>query len=181
MHGFALNLSPDMRLFSLIVPCGIRDYGVTSLAELLDGPAPDVEAVRAGLSDGTIDAVATDHAPHAPEAKDVPVEEAPPGMLGLETALAVTLTVLSLDRALALLSWQPAAIAGLGARHGGPVAEGRPANLCVIDPSATWQVDARRLASRSRNTPYDGWKLTGRVRHTVHNGEPVVVDAEAVR
>lgn len=141
----------------------------------------DVEAVRAGLADGTVDAIATDHAPHAPEAKDVPFAEAPPGMLGLETALAVALTVAPLATVLALMSWQPAAIAGLGDRHGGPVAEGRPANLCVIDPAATWQVDAGRLASRSRNTPFDGWKLTGRVRHTVVAGAPAVVDGEAVR
>ncbi|MGH9082321.1 MAG: dihydroorotase [Acidimicrobiales bacterium] len=141
----------------------------------------DVAAVRAGLADGTIDAIATDHAPHAPEAKDVPFAEAPPGMLGLETALAVALSVAPLERVLAVMSWRPAAIAGLSDRHGGPVVEGRPANLCVIDPAATWQVDAGRLASRSRNTPYDGWELTGRVRHTVRAGEPVVVDAEAAR
>ena len=141
----------------------------------------DTKALREGLADGTVDAIATDHAPHAPEAKDVPFDEAPPGMLGLETALAVALSVLDLERALALLSWQPAAIAGLDGRHGGPVQEGYPANLCVIDPSATWSVDAHRLASRSRNTPFDGWTFTGRVRHTVHEGEPVVVDGVAVR
>lgn len=143
----------------------------------------DVAAVRAGLADGTLDAVATDHAPHAPEAKDAPFDQAPPGMLGLETALALALTELDLpaERVLALLSWQPAAVAGLADRHGGPVAPGRPANLCVVDPAATWVVDAGRLASRSRNTPYAGRTLTGRVRHTVLGGEPVVVDGEAVR
>ncbi|HEX6567678.1 MAG TPA: dihydroorotase, partial [Acidimicrobiales bacterium] len=77
--------------------------------------------------------------------------------------------------------WRPAAIVGAGGEHGGPVAEGRPANLCVIDPSAAWTVDADRLASRSRNTPYAGMTLTGRVRHTILAGEPVVVDAEAQR
>jgi dihydroorotase len=141
----------------------------------------DVAAVLAGLLDGTIDAVATDHAPHAPESKDVPFDEAPSGMLGLETALAIALTVLELDRALALLSWQPAAVAGLSDRHGGPVREGAAANLCVIDPQAAWTVDAGRLASRSRNTPFAGWKLAGRVRHTIAAGEPVVVDGEASR
>jgi dihydroorotase len=147
----------------------------------------DVEAIKAGLADGTIDAIATDHAPHTPEAKERTFEEAPPGMLGLETALALTLTelvepgVLSLSSALALLSWRPAAIAGIGDRHGGPVEAGRPANLCVIDPAATWEVDPTRLASRARNTPYAGRKLTGRVRHTLLRGEPVVVDCEAQR
>ena len=141
----------------------------------------DAAALRAGLLDGTVDAIATDHAPHAPEAKDVPFDEAPPGMLGLETALAVAMSVLELESALALLSWRPAAIAGVEDRHGGPVAVGRAANLCVIDPDESWVVDAGRLASRSRNTPFAGWKLTGRVRHTVLEGEPVVVDGEAQR
>ncbi|HEX8582359.1 MAG TPA: dihydroorotase, partial [Acidimicrobiales bacterium] len=81
----------------------------------------------------------------------------------------------------ALLSWRPAAVARVADEHGGPVAEGRPANLCVVDPAAAWTVDPARLASRSRNTPYAGRRLTGRVRHTVLRGEPVVVDGEAQR
>jgi dihydroorotase len=146
----------------------------------------DVAAVKDGLADGTIDAIATDHAPHVPEAKEQPFEEAPPGMLGLETAFALTLSelvepgVLDLAGALACLSWRPAAIAGLG-DHGGPIEPGRPANLCVLDPAVRWEVDPTRLASRSRNTPYAGRKLTGRVRHTVLYGEPVVVDGIAQR
>jgi len=142
----------------------------------------DVAAIKAGLADGTIDAIATDHAPHAQETKEAPFDEAPCGMLGLETALALALTELDLaiGQILALLSWQPAAIAGL-ADHGGPIVPGRPANLCVIDPEATWVVDPYRLASRSRNTPYAGRTLTGRVRHTVLRGTPVVIDAEAQR
>ncbi len=146
-------------------------------------PPADVDAVKAGLTDGTLDAVATDHAPHAPEEKEQPFDQAPPGMLGLETALALALEELGLDTegVLALLSWRPARIAGVEGSHGGPVAEGRPANLCVIDPAASWVVEPERLASRSRNTPYAGRKLTGRVRHTLLFGEPVVIDAEAVR
>jgi len=145
--------------------------------------ADDVAAVRAGLADGTIDCIATDHAPHAPETKEQPFDEAPPGMLGLETALAVALTHLDLPmpEVLALLSWRPAAILGVDGTHGGPIAEGRPANLCVIDPAATWTVEPERLASRSRNTPYAGMTLTGRVRHTLVGGEAVVVDAECQR
>ena len=143
----------------------------------------DVEAVKEGLRSGALDAVATDHAPHAQEAKEVPFEEAPPGMLGLETSLALALSELdaSLQQVLALLSWQPARIAGISGEHGGPVAEGRPANLCVIDPEARWVVEPGRLASRSRNTPYAGRKLSGQVRHTVLRGEPVVVDGEPQR
>ncbi len=150
-------------------------------------PGADVEAVKAGLADGTIDAIATDHAPHAPETKDLPFDQAPPGMLGLQTALSLALTELDLplERVLALLSWQPAAICGLDPDHGGdqggPVAPGSAANLCVIDPSATWIVDPALLASRSRNTPYAGRTLTGRVRHTVFRGEPVVIEGEAQR
>jgi dihydroorotase len=147
-------------------------------------PVADVEAVRAGLADGTLDAIATDHAPHAQEDKERPFDHAPPGMLGLETALAVALTHLDLplQQVLALLSWQPARIAGLDARgHGRPVAEGAPANLCVIDPDEVWVVEPAKLASRSRNTPFAGHKLTGRVRHTLLRGEPVVVDGLAQR
>lgn len=150
-------------------------------------PQSDVDAVKAGLADGTIDAIATDHAPHAPELKDLPFDQAPPGMLGLETAFSLSLGELDLPlaRVLALLSWQPAAIAGLDAAHGGgqggPIVPGAVANLCVLDPSATWTVHPSALASRSRNSPYDGWTLTGQVRHTVFRGEPVVIDAEAQR
>jgi dihydroorotase len=145
--------------------------------------ADDVAAVKAGLADGTIDAIATDHAPHPQEAKESPFDEAPCGMLGLETALSLALTETGLapERVLALLSWQPARIAGLEADHGGPIAEGRPANLCVLDPTATWTVDPSRLASRSRNTPYAGRAMTGRVRHTFLRGEPIVLDGEAQR
>jgi dihydroorotase len=81
---------------------------------------------------------------------------------------------------LARLSWGPAAIAGL-AEHGGPIVAGASANLCVFDPDLEWTVDASRLASRARNTPYAGRSLRGRVRHTVLRGEPVVVDGEARR
>jgi dihydroorotase len=145
----------------------------------------DVDALRAGLVDGTIDAIATDHAPHAPETKAAPFEEAPPGMLGVETALAVVLTtlvepgVVSLANALGALSWRPARLSGLDAHgHGGPVAAGRPANLCVIDPAVRWVVDAARLASRATNSPWHEWKLTGKVRHTLLAGIPTVRDSE---
>ncbi len=126
----------------------------------------DVRAIREGLADGTIDAIATDHAPHTPESKERPFEEAPPGMLGLETALAVTITelvepgLLSLQDALGLLSWRPARIAGLSS-HGGPILAGAPANLTIFDPGDEWVVDPDRLASRARNTPFAGRTLTG--------------------
>ncbi len=145
--------------------------------------AADIEAVRAGLADGTIDAIATDHAPHAPETKEAPLDQAPPGMLGLETALALSLTYLDmpLEDIIAALSWKPAAIAGLADRHGRPVTPGEPANLAVVDPAATWTVVPAKLASKSRNTPYAGMELRGSVRHTIFDGHPVVVDGVATR
>ncbi|MCA1839562.1 MAG: dihydroorotase, partial [Actinobacteria bacterium] len=120
----------------------------------------DVEALRAGLADGTIDAIATDHAPHAPEEKDSEFELAPPGLLGLETALAVAITelvqqqVISIAELVRLLTAGPAKVLGLQ-DHGGPIRAGAPANLVVFDPEARWQVDARAFASLSRNTPWD--------------------------
>ncbi|HXQ43650.1 MAG TPA: dihydroorotase [Acidimicrobiales bacterium] len=149
----------------------------------------DVAALRAACAAGTVDAVATDHAPHPSEAKDAPLDAAAPGMLGLETAVAVTLEALgagmSIRDVVGLMSWRPARIAGLsvdqGGDQGGPVAVGAPGNLCVIDTTERWEVDPDRLSSRSRNTPWGGRTLTGRVRHTVYRGEPVVVDTEAQR
>ncbi|MEY2399296.1 MAG: dihydroorotase [Actinomycetota bacterium] len=143
----------------------------------------DIGAVKAALAAGAVDAIATDHAPHAPELKELPFDQAPPGMLGLETALALALTELDLpiERVLAYMSWQPAKIAGIADRHGVAIAPGGPANLCVIDTAATWTVDALALASKSRNTPYDGRKLTGKVRHTICRGTLMVKDGEAQR
>jgi dihydroorotase len=143
----------------------------------------DVEAVRAGLADGTIDAIATDHAPHAPETKEQPLDQAPPGMLGLETALGVALANLDmpLGDVVAAMSWKPAAIAHVADRHGRPIAPGEPANIAVFDPRETWQVQPAKLASRSRNTPYVDVELRGRVRHTILDGSPVVIRGVAQR
>jgi dihydroorotase len=145
--------------------------------------ANDIDALKQGLADGTIDAIATDHAPHAPHTKEAPLDQAPPGMLGLETALALAITELDvpLSTVVALLSWNPAAIAGVDDRHGRPVAVGEPANLAVFDPKAEWTVEPTRLASKSRNTPYAGRTLRGKVRHTIFDGTAVVVDGTATR
>ena len=143
----------------------------------------DVAAVKAGLADGTIDCIATDHAPHTPDTKEAPFDLAPPGMLGLETALALALSELDLDveQVVALLSWRPAQLLGVADRHGGPILEGRRANLCVFDPDEEWIVDPDAMHSRSRNTPYAGLRVRGRVRHTLLEGEPVFLDGEATR
>ncbi len=145
----------------------------------------DVEAVREGLADGTIEAIATDHAPHPPEQKEQEWAYAPPGMLGLETALALTLTelvepgVLTLTQALGALSTNPARSRDIDG-HGGPVEEGAPANLVLFDPQTRWTVDARGGASHSRNTPYAGRELRGRVVHTLLRGRFTVRDGELV-
>ena len=146
----------------------------------------DVAALRRGCASGVVDAVASDHAPHPPEKKETTLQDAAPGMLGLQTALPVTLAALtdgtgmSVADVVALLSWRPARIAGL-AGQGGPLVAGAAANICVFDPAERWELSPVRLASRSRNTPWAGRSVTGRVRHTVFAGETVVVDGEAQR
>jgi dihydroorotase len=143
----------------------------------------DIAALRAGVLDGTIDALATDHAPHPRRDKELALDQAPPGMLGLETALGVALGVLQIDVAhlVRVMSINPARIAGIEDRHGRDIEPGAPANLVVFDPHATWQVVPEALASKSRNTPYVGMTLRGRVRHTLFNGAFTVRDGEAQR
>jgi dihydroorotase len=140
----------------------------------------DRAAIIAGLADGAIDAIATDHAPHALEEKDREFTYAPPGMIGLETALALAMTELVLPGHMPLLdvidrlSAAPARILGL--QDQGQIALGAPANLMVFDPQARWQVDPSLFHSRSRNTAFGGRTLTGRVVHTIFHGRPTVRD-----
>ena len=96
-------------------------------------------------------------------------------------ALAHSELGLTIERLFAVMSWQPAAIAGIGDRHGGPVVAGRIANLCVFDPSIEWIVRGDAMASKSRNTPFEGRALRGKIRHTIYQGQPVVEDSEAQR
>lgn len=146
--------------------------------------AEDVEAVRRGLADGTIDCVATDHAPHTAEDKECEWAYARPGMLGLETALAVVAKAMVET---GLLDWAgvaermsaaPARIAGL-AGHGHPLAEGAPANLVLVDPASPWTVGPDGLASLSRNTPYSGLEVPARVVATFLRGRATVLDGKA--
>lgn len=143
----------------------------------------DVEAVRAGLADGTIDAIATDHAPHVAETKEQPLDQAPPGMVGLETALGVAIAHLdmSLPDIVACFSWKPAAIAGLAGQHGCDIAAGSPANLTAFDAHEAWEVVPALLASKSRNTPFVGVPLRGKVKHTILNGALTVRDGKATK
>ncbi|CAB4794942.1 unannotated protein [freshwater metagenome] len=179
----------------LLVTAEAAPHHFTLTDELLSGFDPifkvnpplreltDVMAVREGLADGTIDAIATDHAPHPPELKEMPLDQAPPGMLGLETSLALSISELGLplQQVVALLSWKPAAIAGVADRHGRALEVGAPANITVFDPNLAWTVSSSGLASKSRNTPYAGRSVRGKVRHTVFGGNPVVIDGQAQR
>jgi len=143
----------------------------------------DVEALRAGVADGTIDCVATDHAPHPTEDKECEWAAAAMGMLGLETALSVVQQTL-VDTG--LLDWAgvaermsatPARI-GRVADHGGGLAHGSPANVTLVDPSATRTIEPGDLASMSRNTPYAGRRLPGAVIATFLRGRPTVLDGK---
>ena len=144
-------------------------------------PQRDRDAIVAGLADGTIDAIATDHAPHAYEEKDGEFTLAPPGMVGLETALGLTLSELvepghlSLSDALSRLSTAPARILGL---RQGSIEVGAPANLMVFDPTASWEVDPASFRSKSRNSPFGGRRLTGKVVHTFFCGRQTVRDGQ---
>ncbi len=132
----------------------------------------DVQAIREGLRDGTIDVIATDHAPHAIQEKEQEFAAAPFGVVGLETALPLTLAlveegVLSLERAIAALTTEPARVVGL---KKGTLAPGADADVVVVDPEAQWVVEPARFRSKGRNTPFAGWKVKGQVALTILNG-----------
>ena len=140
----------------------------------------DVEAIIEGLKDGTIDAIATDHAPHSAEEKARPLESAPSGMVGLETALGVTLTYLyhtgemSLSDILRKMTLNPACIMRI---NKGRLALGGDADLVIFDPDEEWTVDPEQFASKGRNTPFGGHKLKGKVKYTIVGGRIVYQDA----
>lgn len=141
----------------------------------------DVAALREALADGTIEAIATDHAPHTSIEKEVEFDLARFGMLGLETAVPLVLAlvrdgVLPLAAAVERLTAGPARLFGLA---GGRLAEGVPADLTLIDPERTWTVDPAALRSKSRNTPFAGWKMTGRAVLTVVGGKVLHQDLGA--
>ncbi len=135
----------------------------------------DVQAIKEGLRDGTIDVIATDHAPHATQEKQQEFTEAPFGIVGLETALPLTLAlvdegVLTLESAVDKLSTAPAKAFSLNA---GTLAVGAPADVAIVDPNRQWQVDPSRFRSKSRNTPFAGWKVKGQVTTTTVSGRVV--------
>jgi dihydroorotase len=141
--------------------------------------AEDREAIKAGLADGSIDCIATDHAPHTATEKDVEFQLAPFGIVGLETSLALVMTglvepgVLTLERAIELMTLAPSTILNLPA---GRLYENGPADIAVFDPDARWTVDPEQFASKGRNTPFAGMNVRGRVRTTLCNGRVVYSD-----
>lgn len=138
----------------------------------------DRQALVDGLLDGTIDCIASDHAPHHPDEKDVEFSVAPFGILGLETTLSLCLDrlvhagLLELPRLVELLSTAPAKVLGV---PGGTLAEGAPADVTLFDPDAEVTVDKTRFRSKSRNTPFDGWTLRGKAVATIVGGRRVVL------
>ncbi|OGP72094.1 MAG: dihydroorotase [Deltaproteobacteria bacterium RBG_13_58_19] len=142
--------------------------------------AADVAAIKAGLADGTLDAIACDHAPHSTLEKEVEFAAAAFGLIGLETSLGLSLKlvhdgVLTLSQLIARMSTHPARILGL---PGGTLTPGSPADITIIDPNHTWQVDVSRFASKSRNCPFQGWPLKGRAMMSIMGGEVVWAGGE---
>lgn len=191
----SVQLVRQAKLDGLPVTAEVTPHHLSLTAELLRGfdatfkvnpplrSMSDIEALKAGLLDGTIDAIATDHAPHARRDKELPLDQAPPGMLGLETALGVTCAALDLDPlAIAqVMSVAPARIAGIADRQGNLPRVGVAANLCVVDLNATWTINPETMASKSTNTPFVGMQLRGKVVHTMFEGNLVVRDGEALK
>lgn len=136
----------------------------------------DIDAIKAGIKDGTIDIIATDHAPHTPAEKDVEFALAPFGILGLETSLGLVLTqlvdekIISIERAIEMMTVDGAKIVDIDA---GVLREGGPADICIFNADETWTVDAEKSASNSRNTPFGGMELRGVIKRTICDGETV--------
>ena len=139
--------------------------------------AADVAALKAGLKDGTIDCIATDHAPHTHEDKEVDFDAAPPGLIGLETAFGLVMKelvipgVLTLAQAVDKMSAAPARIVGLTDK--GVIAEGKDADIVIVDLEKEWTVRREDFVSKSKNSPFVGWALKGRVVKTICGGKVV--------
>ncbi len=152
----------------------VRDYDSNFKMNPPLRSASDLEAILVALADGTIDAIATDHAPHAPHEKIIEFERAAFGVTGLETALALAITRLHLKhripltRVVELLTAGPARVFSLKGR--GSLARGRPADVTIFDPKKRWTFHAAASRSQARNTPFDGWQLTGKVVATIVGG-----------
>ncbi len=176
--GLPLTCETCPHYFSLTQEA-VREYDTNAKVNPPLKTEKDVKAIIKGIADGTIDVIATDHAPHNIEEKNVEFNLASSGMVGLETALALVLTrlvetkALTLMKAVEKLTAAPAGILGLDK---GSLKVGADADVVIVDPEAEWTVDAAQFASKSRNTPFNGWKLKGKVTHTIVGGRIVVKD-----
>jgi dihydroorotase len=153
----------------------VRGYNTNAKMNPPLREADDVAAIKAGLRDGTIDAIATDHAPHHIDEKDVEFDVAMNGIIGLETSLPLSLSlvregILTLDQLIEKMSCNPSKILGL---QRGSISAGSVADITVIDPSAEWTVTADKLASKSKNSPFLGWNVTGAASVTILAGKTV--------
>jgi dihydroorotase len=178
------------------VTCEVTPHHFTLTDESLGTPVPydtntkmnpplreavDRDAMLRGIADGTIDAIATDHAPHHYDEKQVEFDRAPFGIVGLETAVPLTLDrllhtgLIRLPRIVELLSVNPARILRI---PGGTLAEGAPADITMLAPDLKVRIDARSLRSRSKNTPFDGWELRGGVAATIVGGRTLFVNGQ---
>jgi dihydroorotase len=192
----ALRAVRDARARGVRVTCEVTPHHFTLTDEQLNGPlsydtnlkmnpplreAADRDALVAGLADGTVDAIATDHAPHHYDEKHVEFDRAPFGIVGLETAVSLALDrlvrpgLISMARLVELLSLNPARILRV---PGGSLEAGAPADLTVLAPEVTTVVDPARFRSRARNTPFGGWTLTGTVAATIVAGRLAFVNEE---
>jgi dihydroorotase len=176
------------------VTCEVTPHHFVLTDEMLAAPVPydtnlkmnpplreaaDRDAMLQGLTDGTIDVVATDHAPHHHDEKHVEFDRAPFGITGLETAVSLCFDrlvhrgVIALPRLVELLSVNPARVLGVS---GGSLADGAPADLSILAPDLAVTVSAERMRSKARNTPFDGWRLRGGVAATIVAGRAVYVN-----
>ena len=183
-RGLPVTCEVTPHHFSLDESCLLTYDSNFKMNPPLRSPA-DIEALLEGLADGTIDAIATDHAPHASHEKEAEFDHAEFGVVGLETCLALVVTklvdagVLTLEQAVEKMTRVPASVMDMERWGYRPcVVEGEPANLVVFDPELEWTVDPLEFRSRSRNTPFAGWKVRGKVRHTVFKGNLVVRDGD---
>jgi len=160
----------------------IRSYDTAAKVNPPLRTKSDQQAIIKALKIGIIDVIATDHAPHTEEDKNVEFNLAATGLVGLETALALVLTRLVAKKTLTLkqlverMSSNPAKI--LRFSHKGTLKPGSDADVIIVDPKAEWVVDEKKFASKGRNTPFKGWKLTGKVVHTIVGGSIVVKDGK---
>jgi dihydroorotase len=179
------------------VTCEVAPHHFTLTDESLASPIPydtntkmnpplreaaDRDAMLAGIADGSVDAIATDHAPHHYDEKKVEFDRAPFGIVGLETAVSLSLDrlvhagVIRLPRLVELLSVNPARILGVA---GGSLSPGAPADITILAPDLHVRIEAAKLRSRSKNTPFDGWELRGGVAATIVGGRPLFINPDA--